>query len=188
MVIDLPKVDSNSVALRVLRLLGRLGSRSAALISGDESSTNAPAMRASNVLPMTFAFSDGASLTLPMGITLMFCSDEADSLIPIVSQLALSSQDRQTKVSACELLHSLIVALVGQHGTAQGLEPMKQVCFCVEQLSFLGCFQLCLCSSFSRSNPPCCRCGFCNETLVWDPPVAAAPLVQFGHTAAPDSL
>ncbi|XP_048062032.1 LOW QUALITY PROTEIN: DNA-dependent protein kinase catalytic subunit-like [Megalobrama amblycephala] len=37
-----------------------------------------------------------------------------DSFLPRVTELALSSSDRQTKVAACELLHSLVIYMVGR--------------------------------------------------------------------------
>uniref|UniRef100_A0A3B5Q076 DNA-dependent protein kinase catalytic subunit n=1 Tax=Xiphophorus maculatus TaxID=8083 RepID=A0A3B5Q076_XIPMA len=37
-----------------------------------------------------------------------------DPFLPRVSELALSTSDRQTKVAACELLHSLVVYMVGK--------------------------------------------------------------------------
>lgn len=40
---------------------------------------------------------------------------QLDQLIPRISHLALSSSDRKTKVAACELLHTIILFLIGTH-------------------------------------------------------------------------
>ncbi|TNN21969.1 DNA-dependent protein kinase catalytic subunit [Liparis tanakae] len=37
-----------------------------------------------------------------------------DPFLPHISELALSTSDRQTKVAACELLHSLVIFMVGK--------------------------------------------------------------------------
>ena len=50
-----------------------------------------------------------------------------DPLFPVVLELAESSANRQTKVLACELLHALVVYLVGTAASATDqLAPQKQ--------------------------------------------------------------
>ncbi|KAF3703361.1 DNA-dependent protein kinase catalytic subunit [Channa argus] len=48
-----------------------------------------------------------------------------DPFLPRISELALSTSDRQTKVAACELLHSLVVYMVGK--SAQMVEDKSSL-------------------------------------------------------------
>ncbi len=52
----------------------------------------------------------------------------ADEFLPRVVELAATSSDRQTKVAACELLHSLVLYMLGrsamQPGGRQQTAPM----------------------------------------------------------------
>ncbi|XP_017172381.1 DNA-dependent protein kinase catalytic subunit isoform X2 [Mus musculus] len=53
-----------------------------------------------------------------------------DVFLPRVTELALSASDRQTKVAACELLHSMVMFMLGratQMPEGQGLPPMYQL-------------------------------------------------------------
>ncbi|XP_052014740.1 DNA-dependent protein kinase catalytic subunit isoform X2 [Apodemus sylvaticus] len=53
-----------------------------------------------------------------------------DAFLPRVTELALSASDRQTKVAACELLHSVVMFMLGratQMPEGQGLPPMYQL-------------------------------------------------------------
>ncbi|XP_030070017.1 DNA-dependent protein kinase catalytic subunit [Microcaecilia unicolor] len=54
-----------------------------------------------------------------------------DSFLPRVTELALSTSDRQTKVAACELLHSMVVYMLGKASQMpekdQSLPPMYQL-------------------------------------------------------------
>ncbi|XP_049981118.1 DNA-dependent protein kinase catalytic subunit [Alexandromys fortis] len=53
-----------------------------------------------------------------------------DVFLPRVTELALSASDRQTKVAACELLHSMIMFMLGrasQMPEGQGWPPMYQL-------------------------------------------------------------
>ena len=44
----------------------------------------------------------------------------ADPFLPRIVDLALTSSDRQTKVAACELLHSVLLYMVGRGATQPG--------------------------------------------------------------------
>lgn len=46
----------------------------------------------------------------------------SDPFLPRIVELATKSGDRQTKVAACELLHSLILLCVGRNATQPGRE------------------------------------------------------------------
>ncbi|XP_063114601.1 DNA-dependent protein kinase catalytic subunit isoform X3 [Cavia porcellus] len=54
-----------------------------------------------------------------------------DVFLPRVTELALSTSDRQTKVAACELLHSLVMFMLGKATqipeSGQGLPPLYQL-------------------------------------------------------------
>ena len=49
-----------------------------------------------------------------------------DPFLPRVCELAVSSSDRQSKVAACELLHAMVLFMIGKG--AQPLQAQK-VCF-----------------------------------------------------------
>ena len=46
----------------------------------------------------------------------------SDPFLAHVSELALKSSDRQTKVAACELLHSLVLFTIGRGAQQPGTE------------------------------------------------------------------
>ncbi|KAK2094814.1 hypothetical protein P7K49_026230, partial [Saguinus oedipus] len=54
-----------------------------------------------------------------------------DVFLPRVTELALTASDRQTKVAACELLHSMVMFMLGKATQmpegGQGVPPMYQL-------------------------------------------------------------
>ena len=48
------------------------------------------------------------------------CAIFADSFLPRVVELATLSSDRQSKVAACEFLHSMVLYMLGRSTTAPG--------------------------------------------------------------------
>ena len=50
---------------------------------------------------------------------------ETDPFLPRVVELAVSSTDRQTKVAACELLHSLLLYAVGRGAQQPGTQRQR---------------------------------------------------------------
>lgn len=49
----------------------------------------------------------------------------ADQFLPHVCELATSSSDRQTRVAACELLHSLLLYSIGRGVAQPGAELQR---------------------------------------------------------------
>ena len=50
----------------------------------------------------------------------IFYDDISDQFLPHVTELAITSSDRQTKVAACELLHSLVIYSIGRGAQQPG--------------------------------------------------------------------
>lgn len=49
----------------------------------------------------------------------------ADSFLPRVVELATSSSNRQTKIAACELLHALVIYMIGREAQVLGRCDIK---------------------------------------------------------------
>ncbi|XP_069947778.1 DNA-dependent protein kinase catalytic subunit isoform X2 [Cherax quadricarinatus] len=107
------------VQLAILRLIGSLdASLSVCVIPQDPDSMAAAAVRWDTLKHIKFAM---PFEQLKIDIFL-------DDLLPHVVDLALNSSDRQTKVAASELLHSVIILMIGtgaqQHTDIQARYPM----------------------------------------------------------------
>ena len=97
----------------IVLLLGSLGSLSACMVGkvdlGDEKRLRGPAI----------AWDKERKIELKLG----FGADRAtmllDSLLPRALVLAESSSNRQTKIAACELLHSLLLLMIGLEANSQ---------------------------------------------------------------------
>jgi len=63
----------------------------------------------------------------------------SDSYLPRVVELATTSVNRQTKVVACELLHALILFMIGK-STHDPLQQARKVSSIIKQLTFLLTF------------------------------------------------
>uniref|UniRef100_A0A3Q2ZLZ6 DNA-dependent protein kinase catalytic subunit n=1 Tax=Kryptolebias marmoratus TaxID=37003 RepID=A0A3Q2ZLZ6_KRYMA len=92
--------------LRVVKLLGHLGGKLnrnlVAVVSSDEMMKKFVSWDSEKRLSFAVPFSDMKPVIY------------LDPFLPRISELALSTSDRQTKVAACELLHSLVVYMVGK--------------------------------------------------------------------------
>uniref|UniRef100_A0A3P8W2M6 DNA-dependent protein kinase catalytic subunit n=1 Tax=Cynoglossus semilaevis TaxID=244447 RepID=A0A3P8W2M6_CYNSE len=94
-----------AVRLRVVKLLGRLGgklNRNLVTVSSEEMMKKFVAWDTERRLSFAVPFTDMKPVIY------------LDPFLPRISELALSTSDRQTKVAACELLHSLVVYMVGK--------------------------------------------------------------------------
>ncbi|XP_039982420.1 DNA-dependent protein kinase catalytic subunit isoform X2 [Xiphias gladius] len=95
-----------TVRLRVVKLLGHLGGKLnrnlVTVVSSEEMMKKFVAWDSEKRLSFAVPFSDMKPVIY------------LDPFLPRISELALSSSDRQTKVAACELLHSLVVYMVGK--------------------------------------------------------------------------
>ncbi|XP_042366176.1 DNA-dependent protein kinase catalytic subunit [Plectropomus leopardus] len=93
------------VRLRVVKLLGHLGGKLnrnlVTVVSSEETMKKFVAWDSEKRLRFAVPFADMKPVIY------------LDPFLPHISELALSTSDRQTKVAACELLHSLVVYMVG---------------------------------------------------------------------------
>ncbi|TKS87933.1 DNA-dependent protein kinase catalytic subunit [Collichthys lucidus] len=94
------------VRLRVVKLLGHLGGRLnrnlVTAVSSEEMMKKFVAWDSEKRLSFAVPFADMKPVIY------------LDPFLPRISELALSTSDRQTKVAACELLHSLVIYMVGK--------------------------------------------------------------------------
>ena len=100
--------ESGLFARRVLSFLGRLGSNLTSQLAVVDPQTHVLAWDPStmaNHVKLTIPFRDSQAVLV------------LDSLLPRVCELALHAPDAQTKTSACELLHSTIVFVIGSAAT-----------------------------------------------------------------------
>ncbi|GAA6219422.1 DNA-dependent protein kinase catalytic subunit [Lates japonicus] len=95
-----------AVRLRVVKLLGHLGGKLnrnlVTVVSSEEMMKKFVAWDSEKRLSFAVPFQDMKPVIY------------LDPFLPRISELALSTSDRQTKVAACELLHSLVVYMVGK--------------------------------------------------------------------------
>ncbi|XP_040921929.1 DNA-dependent protein kinase catalytic subunit [Toxotes jaculatrix] len=95
-----------TVRLRVVKLLGHLGGKLnrnlVTVVSSEETMKKFVAWDSEKKLSFAVPFSDMKPVIY------------LDPFLPRISELALSTSDRQTKVAACELLHSMVVYMVGK--------------------------------------------------------------------------
>ncbi|XP_075945492.1 DNA-dependent protein kinase catalytic subunit-like isoform X1 [Anarhichas minor] len=95
-----------TVRLRVVKLLGHLGGKLnrnlVTAVSSEETMKKFVAWDSEKRLSFAVPFADMKPVIY------------LDPFLPHISELALSTSDRQTKVAACELLHSLVVYMVGK--------------------------------------------------------------------------
>ncbi|XP_029105413.1 DNA-dependent protein kinase catalytic subunit-like [Scleropages formosus] len=100
--------DSPSIAVkyRVVRLLGRLG--------GQLNRSMVTAMSSEEVMKKFVAWDSEKRLNFAVPFSDMKPVVYLDTFLPRITELAISSADRQTKVVACELLHSIVVYMLGK--------------------------------------------------------------------------
>ncbi|XP_047423865.1 DNA-dependent protein kinase catalytic subunit isoform X2 [Mugil cephalus] len=95
-----------TVRLRVVKLLGHLGGKLnrnlVTVVSSEEMMKKFVAWDTEKRLSFAVPFQDMKPLIY------------LDQFLPRISELALSTSNRQTKVAACELLHCLVVYMVGK--------------------------------------------------------------------------
>uniref|UniRef100_A0A3B4GTT0 DNA-dependent protein kinase catalytic subunit n=1 Tax=Pundamilia nyererei TaxID=303518 RepID=A0A3B4GTT0_9CICH len=120
----LKKSDQLSmVRLRVVKLLGHLGGKLnrnlVTVVSSEEMMKKFVSWDTEKRLSFAVPFKDMKPVIF------------LDPFLPRISELALSTSDRQTKVAACELLHSMVVYMVGKSAQmAEGentLPPMYKL-------------------------------------------------------------
>ncbi|KAM9553657.1 DNA-dependent protein kinase catalytic subunit [Salvelinus alpinus] len=94
------------VRKRVVRLLGHLG--------GQLNRNLVTATSAEEMMKKFVAWDSEKRLSFAVPFADMKPVIYLDPFLPRITELALSTSDRQTKVAACELLHSLVVYMVGK--------------------------------------------------------------------------
>ncbi|XP_041924731.1 DNA-dependent protein kinase catalytic subunit isoform X1 [Alosa sapidissima] len=105
----LPMGDESPIAVvrrRVVRLLGHLG--------GQLNRSLVTAISAEDMMKKFVAWDSERRLNFAVPFSDMKPVIYLDCFLPRITELALTSSDRQTKVAACELLHSLVVYMVGK--------------------------------------------------------------------------
>ncbi|XP_076840848.1 DNA-dependent protein kinase catalytic subunit [Brachyhypopomus gauderio] len=95
-----------AVRRRVVQLLGRLG--------GQLNRSLVTAVSAEEMMKQFVAWDNEKRLSFAVPFKDVKPVIHLDPFLPRITELALSSSDRQTKVAACELLHSLVVYMVGR--------------------------------------------------------------------------
>ncbi|XP_044032842.1 DNA-dependent protein kinase catalytic subunit isoform X2 [Siniperca chuatsi] len=94
------------VRLRVVKLLGHLG--------GKLNRNLVTAVSSEEMMKKFVTWDSEKRLSFAVPFADMKPVIYLDPFLPRISELALSTSDRQTKVAACELLHSLVVYMVGK--------------------------------------------------------------------------
>uniref|UniRef100_A0A8B9RNH4 DNA-dependent protein kinase catalytic subunit n=1 Tax=Astyanax mexicanus TaxID=7994 RepID=A0A8B9RNH4_ASTMX len=95
-----------AVRRRVVQLLGHLG--------GQLNRSLVTAISAEDMMKQFVAWDSEKRLSFAVPFKDIKPVIYLDPFLPRITELALSSSDRQTKVAACELLHSVVVYMVGK--------------------------------------------------------------------------
>ncbi|XP_068160133.1 DNA-dependent protein kinase catalytic subunit [Antennarius striatus] len=95
-----------ALRLRVVKLLGHLG--------GMLNKNLVTAVSSEEMMKKFVAWDSEKRLSFAVPFADMKPVIYLDPFLPRISELALSTSDRQTKVAACELLHSLVIYMVGK--------------------------------------------------------------------------
>ncbi|KAI8501204.1 hypothetical protein Bbelb_212990, partial [Branchiostoma belcheri] len=115
--------DLVKARLRIVRFLGSLGGHTnACLVTG---------LTAEDLAKRAVAWDTQTHLQFAVPFMDMKPTVCLDPFLPRICELATTSSDRQTKVAACELLHSLVLYMVGQGaqqpGEMQAKNPMTRL-------------------------------------------------------------
>ncbi|XP_064405997.1 DNA-dependent protein kinase catalytic subunit-like isoform X2 [Halichondria panicea] len=119
--IDGAESPNNKVRRRIVHFLGTLGGQVNSSLVENESA----AAFASHAV----AWDSQNRLEFPLPFQDMKPSIYFDPFLPRVCELATTSSDRQTKVAACELLHALVLYMIGKSAqpVAQSKSPMTKL-------------------------------------------------------------
>lgn len=108
-------VTSRQLQYRIIQLLGSLGSRSTAAIPDPEEK-----------LGSVLSWDPSGKLTMAIPFATAKIDVCLDTLLPRVVELAVDATDRATKVSSCELLHSLVILMIGLTAQSRGSRSSGQ--------------------------------------------------------------
>ncbi|XP_058131499.1 DNA-dependent protein kinase catalytic subunit [Dasypus novemcinctus] len=112
-----------AIRIRVVQMLGSLG--------GQINRNLVTAASSDEMMKKCVAWDREKRLTFAVPFVEMKPVIYLDVFLPRVTELALSASDRQTKVAACELLHSMVMFMLGKATqmpeSNQGVPPMYQL-------------------------------------------------------------
>ncbi|XP_016054399.1 PREDICTED: DNA-dependent protein kinase catalytic subunit [Miniopterus natalensis] len=116
-------LSAEEVRVRVVRMLGTLG--------GQVSRNLVTAPSSGDMMKKYVAWDREKRLSFAVPFVDMKPVIYLDTFLPRVTELALSASDRQTKVAACELLHSMVMFMLGKATQipegSQGSPPLYQL-------------------------------------------------------------
>ncbi|CAK6438705.1 unnamed protein product [Pipistrellus nathusii] len=111
------------IRIRVVQMLGTLG--------GQVSKNLVTAASSDEMMKKYVAWDREKRLSFPVPFMDMKPVIYLDIFLPRVTELAVSASDRQTKVAACELLHSMVMFMLGKATQipegGQGFPPLYQL-------------------------------------------------------------
>ncbi|XP_074056019.1 DNA-dependent protein kinase catalytic subunit isoform X1 [Macrotis lagotis] len=117
------EMSLEAVRGRVIRVLGSLG--------GQINRNLVTAASSDEIMKMCLAWDSEKKLSFAVPFAEMKPIIYLDVFLPRVTELALSSSDRQTKIAACELLHSMVMFMLGKASQIPdgklGSPPMYQL-------------------------------------------------------------
>ncbi|KAM6171214.1 DNA-dependent protein kinase catalytic subunit isoform 3-T3 [Erethizon dorsatum] len=116
-------VSLEEIRIRVVQMLGSLG--------GQINKNLVTAASSDEMMKKCVAWDREKRLSFAVPFREMKPVIYLDVFLPRVTELALSTSDRQTKVAACELLHSMVMFMLGKATQipegGQGLPPLYQL-------------------------------------------------------------
>uniref|UniRef100_A0A8C9DUV3 DNA-dependent protein kinase catalytic subunit n=1 Tax=Prolemur simus TaxID=1328070 RepID=A0A8C9DUV3_PROSS len=116
-------LSSEEIRIRVVQMLGSLG--------GQLNKNLVTAASSDEMMKKCVAWDREKRLSFAVPFREMKPVIYLDVFLPRVTELALSASDRQTKVAACELLHSMVMFMLGKATQmpegGQGTPPMYQL-------------------------------------------------------------
>lgn len=103
-----PTVSTKDIAVRVMKLLGKLGSDSMWLVQGAAESNGSEDFDSSTKILQISMDGGGSTRGAAKGFVLV-------PVVPRIVHLAEHAWDRKLKLAACEALHALAVLAIGKH-------------------------------------------------------------------------
>lgn len=106
---ELRKIDRRDIASKVLDLLGKIGGHAHSIINNELSKKHDK----ENVI--RWDTETRLKMMVPLHLTKL--EIYLDSCLPRIVDLAQNSTDKLTRIAACELLHALILYMIGKSAT-----------------------------------------------------------------------
>lgn len=111
------KIDRRDIANKVLDLLGKIGGHAHSIINNELSKKHDK----ENVI----RWDTEKRLRFIVPLHTSKLEIYLDSCLPRIVDLAQNSTDKQTRIAACELLHALILYMIGRSATNPSLNTTK---------------------------------------------------------------